>query len=147
MQIGLLAAGIGSIYPLKHLGTGVLLILLTLFNAVMNLRQEGQAAASVDALTAHLLFPAGHWKRIRHSNLIELTFGETRRRVKVVGRQPGEQSCLSLVWAVLGRASRGWRGLTLTPKALRRSQDLRRELLTPPRHPETPTEKNVPAAA
>jgi len=50
MQIGLLAAGIGSIYPLKQLSTGVLLILLTLFNAVMNLRQEGQAAASVAAL-------------------------------------------------------------------------------------------------
>jgi P-type Ca2+ transporter type 2C len=50
MQIGLLAAGVGSIYPLKQLGTGVLLILLTLFNAVMNLRQEGEAAASVAAL-------------------------------------------------------------------------------------------------
>jgi P-type Ca2+ transporter type 2C len=50
MQIGLLAAGIGSIYPLKQPGTGILLILLTLFNAVMNLRQEGQAAASVAAL-------------------------------------------------------------------------------------------------
>ncbi len=50
MQIGLLAAGIGSIYPLKQLGTGVLLILLTLFNAVMGLRQEGKAAASVAAL-------------------------------------------------------------------------------------------------
>ena len=50
MQIGLLAAGIGSIYPLKQLGTGILLILLTLFNAVMNLWHEGQAAASVAAL-------------------------------------------------------------------------------------------------
>ncbi len=50
MQIGLLAAGIGSIYPLKQLGTGVLLILLTLFNAVMNLQQEGKAAASVATL-------------------------------------------------------------------------------------------------
>ena len=50
MQIGLLAAGIGSIYPLKQLGTGVLLILLTLFNAVMDLQQEGKAAASVAAL-------------------------------------------------------------------------------------------------
>jgi transposase-like protein len=54
---------------------------------------------------------------------------ETRRRVKVIGRLPGEQSCLSLVWAVLDRASKGWRGLTMTPKALRRLQDLRRELL------------------
>jgi P-type Ca2+ transporter type 2C len=50
MQIVLSAAGIGSIYPLKQLGTGVLLILLTLFNAVMNLQQEGKAAASVAAL-------------------------------------------------------------------------------------------------
>jgi len=27
--------------------------------------------------------------RIRHSNFIEGTFGETRRRVKVIGRFPG----------------------------------------------------------
>jgi putative transposase len=90
-------------------------------------------ADNLDALVVHLLFPAEHRKRIRHSNLIERTFGETRRRVKVIGRLPGEQSCLSLVWAVLDRASRGWRGLTVTPKALRRLQDLRRELLGQPR--------------
>jgi P-type Ca2+ transporter type 2C len=34
MQLVLLAAGIGSLYPLKQLGTGILLILLTLLNAV-----------------------------------------------------------------------------------------------------------------
>ncbi|MDA8318105.1 MAG: transposase, partial [Actinomycetota bacterium] len=77
-------------------------------------------------------FPAEHHKRIRHSNLIERTFGETRRRVKVIGRLPGEQSCLSLVSAVLERASKGWRGLTMTPDALRQLQDLRRKLLEPP---------------
>ena len=84
---------------------------------------------NLDDLVTHLRFPREHHKRIRHSNLIERTFGETRRRVKVIGRLPGEQSCLSLVWAVLDRASKGWRGLTMTPKALRRLQDLRRELL------------------
>jgi transposase-like protein len=84
---------------------------------------------NLDALLVHLRFPAEHRKRIRHSNLIERTFGETRRRVKVIGRLPGEQSCLSLIWAVLDRASKGWRGLAMTPKALRRLQDLRRELL------------------
>jgi len=84
---------------------------------------------NLDQLVAHLLFPREHHKRIRHSNLIERTFGESRRRVKVIGRLPGEQSCLSLVWAVLDRASKGWRGVTMTPKALRRLQDLRRELL------------------
>ncbi len=46
------------------------------------------------ALTAFLRFPPEHWKRIRHTNLIERTFGETRRRVKVIGRLPGEASCL-----------------------------------------------------
>ena len=96
-------------------------------------------ADNLDALVVHLLFPAEHRKRIRHSNLIERTFGETRRRVKVIGRLPGEESCLSLVWAVLDRASKGWRGLTMTPKALRRLQDLRRELLSQPR-PSAPQE-------
>jgi putative transposase len=83
------------------------------------------------SLTMHLRFPAEHWHRIRHSNLIERTFGETRRRTKVIGRLPGEASCLSLVWAVLDHASRGWRGLTMSPKALRLLQDLRRQLLHP----------------
>jgi transposase-like protein len=61
------------------------------------------------------------------------TFGETRRRTKVIGRLPGETSCLTLVWAVLDRASRGWRGLTMTSEGLRLLQDLRRSLLGPPR--------------
>ena len=40
MQLVLLAAGIGSLYPLKQLGTGLLLILLTLFNAVEGLDRK-----------------------------------------------------------------------------------------------------------
>jgi putative transposase len=63
----------------------------------------------------------------------------------VIGRLPGETSCLGLVWAVLDRASRGWRGLTLSPRALRRLQDLRRELLHPPA--EEVIDKAVTAAA
>jgi putative transposase len=85
-----------------------------------------------EQLTSYLRFPTEHHRRIRHSNFIERTFGETRRRVKVIGRLPGETSCLSLVWAVLDRASRGWRGLTMTPQGLRLLQDLRRQLLDPP---------------
>ncbi len=86
-----------------------------------------------EGLTAYLRFPAGHHNRVRHSNFIERTFGETRRRVKVIGRLPGETSCLTLVWAVLDRASAGWRGLTMTSDGLRLLQDLRRSLLEPPR--------------
>jgi len=85
-----------------------------------------------EGLTAYLRFPAAHHNRIRHSNFIERTFGETRRRTKVIGRLPGETSCLTLVWAVLDRASAGWRGFTMTSDGLRLLQDLRRSLLEPP---------------
>ncbi|HET9658137.1 MAG TPA: IS256 family transposase [Kineosporiaceae bacterium] len=88
--------------------------------------------AGRENLTVYLRFPREHWQRIRHSNFIERTFGETRRRVKVIGRLPGEHSCLRLVWAVLDRASTGWRGFTMTPAGLRLLQDLRRTLLHPP---------------
>ena len=84
------------------------------------------------SLFTYLRFPDAHHHRIRHSNFIERTFGETRRRVKVIGRLPGERSCLSLVWAVLDRASRGWRGVTMTPAIVRQLQELRRQLLDPP---------------
>jgi Transposase, Mutator family len=35
------------------------------------------------------------------TNLLERSLGEVRRRTKVMGRFPGESSCLSLVFAVL----------------------------------------------
>src|SRR5260370_25462543 len=58
MQLVLLAAGFGSLYPLKQLGTGLLLILLTLFNAVEGLQQEGKAAAAVAALQKMVIIKA-----------------------------------------------------------------------------------------
>ena len=67
-------------------------------------------------------------------------------------------SCLTLVWAVLYRASRSLRGLAMTPDALRLLQDLRRCLLDPPRQlrprtvaatqdPRTTNAQNVGTAA
>ncbi len=85
-----------------------------------------------DGLIAYLRCPAEHHNRVRHSNFIERTFGETRRRVKVIGRLPGETNCLTLVWAVLDRASHGWRGVNTTADGLRMLYDLRRALLEPP---------------
>jgi putative transposase len=82
-------------------------------------------------LTTYLRFPSEHWGRIRHSNFIERTFGESRRRVKVIGRLPGERSCLSLVWAVLDRAGRGWRGVNQTIPSIRLLGEIRRELFPP----------------
>jgi putative transposase len=81
-------------------------------------RYPGAVACVLETLpelTTHLRFPREHWGRIRHSNLIERTFGETRRRVKVIGRLPGERSCLSLVWAVLDRARGAGAAWTIGP--------------------------------
>ena len=99
-----------------------------------------------EGLSAYLRFPAEHHNRIRHSNFIERTFGETRRRTKVIGRLPGETSCLTLVWAVLDRASAGWRGLAMTSDGLRLLQDLRRSLLEPPAQLRPRTVTTGPAA-
>jgi putative transposase len=94
------------------------------------------------SLFTYLRFPVEHHKRIRHSNFIERTFGETRRRVKVIGRLPGERSCLGLVWAVLDRASRGWRGVTMTPAIVRQLQLLRHDLFRPERETEVSAADN-----
>ncbi|MBV8295710.1 MAG: HAD-IC family P-type ATPase, partial [Acidimicrobiia bacterium] len=58
MQIVLLIAGIGSLYPIKQYGTGVVILFLTLFNAVIGLRQEGKAAAAVAALQKMMIIKA-----------------------------------------------------------------------------------------
>jgi transposase-like protein len=93
------------------------------------------------SLTEYLRMPREHWARIRHSNFIERTFGETRRRVKVIGRLPGEHSCISLVWAVLDRAAVGWRGLAVTADGQRLLAGLRVTLLAPPAALPTPQSK------
>jgi putative transposase len=99
------------------------------------------------SLFSYLRFPVDHHKRLRHSNFIERTFGETRRRVKVIGRLPGERSCLGLVWAVLDRASRGWRGVTMTPATVRQLQEIRRQLLQPDTGKEAPAGTNATVTA
>ena len=58
-------------------------------------------ADDLDALVVHLRYPLRHRRRWRSTNLLERSLGEVRRRTKVIGRFPGETSCLSLCWAVL----------------------------------------------
>ena len=81
---------------------------------------------NVDQLVAHLRFQLGHRKRTRSTNLLERTIVEVRRRTKIIGRCPGETSALSLIWAVLELASRGWRGITMAPKAVGEIERVRR---------------------
>ena len=58
MQIVLLVAGVISIYPVKQSGTGIVILLLTLLNAVLGLSQEGKAAAAVAALAKMMIVKA-----------------------------------------------------------------------------------------
>jgi hypothetical protein len=58
--------------------------------------------------------------------------------------------CPKYRWPVIGgldRASRGWRGLTMTPTGTRLLQDLRRSLLHPPRKLRPPSTTTAAAAA
>src|SRR3954467_14311408 len=58
-------------------------------------------ADDLDAVVVHLRYPTRHRRRWRSTNLLERSLGEVKRRTKVMGRFPGEDSCLTLVWAVL----------------------------------------------
>ena len=58
-------------------------------------------ADDLDALVVHLRYPTRHRRRWRSTNLLERSLAAVKRRTKVIGRFPGETSCLTLVWAVL----------------------------------------------
>jgi putative transposase len=49
----------------------------------------------------HLRYPTRQGRWWRSTNLLERSLAEVKRRTKVIGRFPGETSCLTLVWAVL----------------------------------------------
>jgi Ca2+-transporting ATPase len=73
MQIVLLAAGVLSLFLPDQVATGVVLIVLTLFNAAMGLNQEGKASASVAALQKMMVVTA---KVRRDGNLVALPMEE-----------------------------------------------------------------------
>jgi putative transposase len=78
----------------------------------------------LDALVVHLRYPTRHRRRWRSTNLLERSLGEVKRRTKVIGRFPGETSCLTLVWAVLdlyiSHATNGIKFTQLERQALKR---------------------------
>ena len=71
-------------------------------------------ADDLAALTVHLRYPLRLKRRLRSTNLLERSLEEVRRRTKVIGRFPGETSCLTLAWAVMDLVIAGGRGLGLT---------------------------------
>ena len=71
-------------------------------------------ADDMAALTVHLAYPLRLRRRLRSTNLLERSLEEVRRRTKVIGRFPGETSCLTLAWAVMDLVIAGGHGLGLT---------------------------------
>ena len=71
-------------------------------------------ADDLPALTVHLRYPLRLRKRLRSTNLLERSLEEVRRRTKVIGRFPGETSCLTMAWAVMDLVIAGAHGLGLT---------------------------------
>ncbi len=73
MQIVLVVAGLVSIVIVGAVSTGVLLLALTVFNALMSLSQEGKAAAAVSALQEMMILTT----RVRRGgDLLELPADE-----------------------------------------------------------------------
>lgn len=96
---------------------------------VTKLEREYPSAAAclaedLPALCVHLKYLPRLRRRFRSSNLLERSLEEVRRRTKVIGRFPGETSCLSLCWAVLDVFIAGARGLGLTDLEFREVKQL-----------------------
>ena len=102
MQIVLLVAGIGSIWPLHELGTGLVLLFLTLFNAVLGLNQEGKAAAAVAALQKMMIIKA----RVRRERRAHPDPGRAARPRRRRRRSRPETSCRRTAGSCRRRRSR-----------------------------------------
>lgn len=76
----------------------------------------------------YLQFPKLHARAIRTTNLLERTFEEQRRRDKVIGRFPTEQSGLKLMYAVLIRVAQSWHGLKMPPEVNQQLRQLCQEI-------------------
>jgi Ca2+-transporting ATPase len=86
MQIVLLGAGVISIYPVKQPGTGIMILALTLLNAVLGLNQEGKAAAAVAALAKMMIVKA----RVRRDGALALLPAEQLVPGDVVAVEAGD---------------------------------------------------------
>ncbi|GAA3220533.1 cation-transporting P-type ATPase [Actinocorallia longicatena] len=85
MQIVLLVAGVGSL-ALQEWETGFTLLGLTLFNAVLGLRQEGKAAAAVAALQKMMIVKA----RVRRGGRVEVVSAEELVPGDIVAVEAGD---------------------------------------------------------
>ena len=59
-------------------------------------------------LMSYTEFPKKHWKRLRTTNVMERVNRELKRRTKVVGVFPNEESLLRLVGSILMDINEEW---------------------------------------
>ena len=68
-----------------------------------------------DALLAFYDFPAEHWVHIRTTNPIESVFSTVRLRHDKTKGSGSRTACLTMVFKLMGSASKGWRSLNGSP--------------------------------
>ena len=56
-------------------------------------------------------FPAEHWRHIRTTNPIESVFATVRLRHTKTKGSGSRSACLTMVYKLMGSASKGWRAL------------------------------------
>jgi len=95
------------------------------FPAAMECMRE-----TLEETLAVLKLPPAHQKRLRTSNILERTFGEKKRRTKVIPHFFSEKAALKLSYATMLAVSNKWRGLTMDAFTAERIEELRMELFT-----------------
>jgi putative transposase len=62
----------------------------------------------LDSLLHFFDVPAGHWKRVRTTNVIERAFCEVRRRTRPMSSFSNPESCDRIVLGVISHLNRSW---------------------------------------
>ena len=64
----------------------------------------------LDPCIAYMKHPPERWKHIRTTNIIERSFKEVKRRVKVMEQFPTEESCIRILFTLLQAQNEIWEG-------------------------------------
>lgn len=69
----------------------------------------------IESCLTYYKYPYQHWLRIRTTNVVERSFKEVKRRVKVAGRFQNEERALAMVYWQLNELK--WNGVCMTKEA------------------------------
>ena len=64
----------------------------------------------LDAYLRYMNHPPSRWKHIRTTHLMERSFKEVKRRVKVMEQFPTEESCIRILCTLLQAQNETWEG-------------------------------------